>query len=59
MPLLQIKNFFIIIDIMVYEVFQFGWSMSQRTIKCGILKFRGKVCSYFVLSLIIAMNLSD
>ena len=53
MPLLQIKNFFIIIDIIGHEVCQFGGSMSQRIVKCGILRFRGKGCSYLVLSLII------
>ena len=33
MPLLQIKNLFIIIDITDHEVFQFGWSMSERIVK--------------------------
>ena len=33
MPLLQIKNFFVIINITVHEVFQFGWSISQRIVK--------------------------
>ena len=33
MPLLQIKNFFIIIDIIGHEVFQFGGSMSQGIVE--------------------------
>ena len=57
MPLLQIKNFFIIINLIGPEVFKFGQSMSQENCsKCGILRINGKGCSYLILSLIIGKD---
>ena len=53
MPLLQIKNFFIIIDIIGHEVFNFVGLYLRELSKCGMLRFRGKGCAYLVLSLII------
>ena len=51
MPLLQIKNFFILY-VINHEIFQFGGACLSELLKFDTLKFKGKGCSYLVLSLI-------
>ena len=52
MPLLQIKNSFIIY-VIIHEIFEFGQCCECLSELSKLLKFKDKVYSYLVLSLII------